>query len=425
MSTMKDINIGNLSDKQKYAYECILKGENILLTGPAGVGKTVSIKLFYKQYKNLKNIGLTSTTGISAIIIGGSTLHSYLGIGLGKDPVETLYMTIVNNDRMYKRWRDLNILVIDEVSMLSPILFDKLEHLARLIKKNDFPFGGIQLVLTGDFLQLPCVASEKFCFQSKSWEKCINKVIYLQDIYRQDDEIFQECLNELRVGKLTSRTKEILSSRINYKLENKNGILPTKIYSLNRDVDYENNKELNKLVKKNPELEFYQYELEYQVLKKNMKFVKDKVKKVCIAPELLELCIGAQVMLLYNIDLECKLANGSRGVVVDFQEDLPVVRFLNGEQRIIEHQVWKIEDNGELLMTITQIPLKLAFACTVHKTQGVTLDYAEIDLENIFEYGQAYVALSRVRTLEGLSIKNLDFDKVFAHPDAVEFYENL
>lgn len=415
-----------LSKKQRYAYDCILSGKNILITGPAGTGKTSAIKLFYQQYKAMRKIGITSTTGISAVLIGGSTLHSFLGIGLGKDKLDTLYMNIMNNPRNLKKWRELQILIIDEVSMLSPDLFDKLEHLARLLRKNDRPFGGIQLVLTGDFLQLPCVASEQFCFEAESWNSCVQEIIYLTEIFRQDDDVFQGCLNELRIGKITSQTRELLSSRINYKLESKNGIIPTKIYSLNRDVDEENERELSKIQKKNKDLESFQYDLEYQVFKKNMRFIEDKIKKICIAPEVLELCIGAQVMLLYNIDLEAKLANGSRGVVVGFsEEDLPIVRFLNGEERIIEHQVWKIEDNGEVLMTITQIPLKLAFACTVHKTQGITLDYAEIDLGHIFEYGQAYVALSRVKTLEGLSIKNLNFDKVFAHPNAVEFYEKL
>lgn len=420
-----DLKYGSLSQKQKYAYKLMTEGKNIFLTGCAGVGKTVSIKLFYKQYRSVKNIGITSTTGISSILIGGSTIHSYLGLGLAKEPAEILYMKILNNSKMAKKWKNLQVLIIDEVSMLSPELFDKLELLARLVRGNTLRFGGIQLILTGDFLQLPCVESDEFCFQTKTWEKCIDEVIYMTEIFRQDDIEFQECLNEVRTGELSDKSKEILKSRVNIKLENKNGILPTKIYCLNRDVDRENNQELNKLLEKNSNLEFYQYDLEYTVLKKNLKYIEDKIKKVCIAPEVLELCIGAQVMLLYNIDLENRLANGSRGVVIGFSDDFPIVRFLSGIERIITHQVWKIEDNGEVLMNITQIPLKLAFACTVHKTQGITLDYAELDLENVFENGQAYVALSRVKKLEGLSIKNLDFDKIFSHPEAIKFYKSL
>ena len=421
---INDISLNFLSEKQKYAYDCILEGKNILLTGPAGCGKTSSIKLFYSKYKKTKNIGMTSTTGISAILIGGSTLHSFLGIGLGKDSTDTLYMNILNNNRLLKKWKELDILIVDEVSMLSPDLFDKLEHLARIIRKNTLPFGGIQLVITGDFCQLPCISSEKFCFESKTWDKCINETIYLTEIFRQNDTVFQECLNELRIGNMSQKTIDILKSRVGVELNNENGIIPTKIYSLNRDVDAENDRELQKLFSKD-NVESYQYELEYQVFKKNLKFVQEKIKKTCIAPQLLELCVGAQVMLLYNIDVEAKLANGSRGVVIGFEDDLPVVKFLNGEQRIIEHKEWKIEDNGELIMSIMQIPLKLAFACSSHKTQGITLDYADVDLGSIFEYGQAYVALSRVKTLNGLRIKNLDIDKICAHPKAIDFYNKL
>ena len=419
------LTLNSLSEKQKYAYKLILEKKNIFLTGCAGVGKTAAIKLFYKEYKNLKKIAMTSTTGVSAILIGGATLHSFLGIGLGKDKLEVLYINIVNNGKLAKRWRELQVLIIDEISMLDPELFDKLENLARLVRKNERPFGGIQLVLTGDFLQLPAVSSDEFCFQSKSWKSCVDEVVYLTENFRQDDLVLQKCLNEIRLGEISENTLEILNSRVGVKLTNELGIIPTKIYSLNKDVDYENQKEMDKLLIKNKDLEFFEYELEYNVLKKGMKFVQDKVKKVCLAPQNLQLCIGAQVMLLYNIDLENGLANGSRGVIIGFEEDFPIVRFLNGVERIITHQEWKIEDNGEVLMNITQIPLRVAFATTIHKIQGITLDYAEIDMGNIFEYGQGYVALSRVKKLEGLSIKNLDIDKIFAHPGAVEFYKNL
>jgi ATP-dependent DNA helicase PIF1 len=425
LSVTNNMTLNSLSEKQKYAYNLIIDKKNIFLTGCAGVGKTAAIKLFYKEYKNLKKIAMTSTTGVSAILIGGATLHSYLGIGLGKDKLEVLYMTIVNNGKLAKKWRDLQVLIIDEISMLDPELFDKLENLARLVRKNERPFGGIQLVLTGDFLQLPAVSSDEFCFQSKSWESCVDEVVYLTENFRQDDLILQKCLNEIRIGEISENTIKILKSRVGVKLTNELGIIPTKIYSLNKDVDYENQKEMDKLLVKNKDLEFFEYELEFNVLKKGMKFVQDKVKKVCLAPQTLQLCKGAQVMLLYNIDLENGLANGSRGVVIGFEEDFPIVRFLNGIERIITHQEWKIEDNGEVLMTITQIPLRVAFATTIHKIQGITLDYAEIDMGNIFEYGQGYVALSRVKKLEGLSIKNLDIDKIFAHPVAVEFYKNL
>ena len=427
IKSKEEINMFNiLSDKQKEAYTSMLKRENIMLTGMAGSGKSMLIKLFYKENRFSRNIAITSTTGVSALLIGGTTLHSYLGIGLGKDEVDALYMKILNNSKLTKKWRDLDVLIIDEISMMSPDLFDKLEHLARLLRKNKAPFGGIQLILVGDFLQLPCVSSDEFCFQSKTWDKCVDKVIYLSEIFRQDDSNFQKCLNEIRVGELSEQTIEVLQSRVGFELKNEFGIIPTKIYSLNRNVDKENEKELNKLFEKDPELEFFEYELEFNILdKKRYKVLQEKISKICIAPQTLQLCIGAQVMLLYNIDLECGLANGSRGVVIRFQNDLPVVKFLNGVERLVDFQDWKLEEQGETLMVVTQIPLKVAYACSVHKTQGITLDYAIIDLNDVFEYGQAYVALSRVKTLKGLSLKNFIPEKIFAHPTALKFYKRL
>jgi len=217
----------------------------------------------------------------------------------------------------------------------------------------------------------------------------------------------------------------MLKTRVNIELKNEHGIIPTKIYSLNVDVDNENQKELDKLSSKNTNLEFFEYELEANILKKNLKFVDEKIKKNCVAPQNLQLCIGAQVMLLYNIDLEMGLANGSRGVITKFEDNLPVVKFINGVECSIDYQEWVIEENGEKIISITQIPLKVAYAITVHKSQGLTIDFAELDLSDIFEYGQAYVALSRVKNLEGLSIKNLNIRKIIANKKAVEYYENL
>ena len=416
-----------LSEKQQFAYELLKKGNNIFLTGPGGSGKTQLIKKFYREYRYAKNIGMTSTTGISALLIGGSTLHSYLGIGLGKEDVELLYLKIKNRKKNLKKWLELDVLIIDEVSMLSPILFDKLELLARKLRCNQLPFGGIQLILTGDMLQLPCVNSTNFCFEAKTWSICIKpeNIIYLKEIFRQDDTIFQECLNEIRVGNPSEKTIDILKTRINADLKNEHGILPTKIYSLNKDVEMENEKELDKLLLKNKDLEFFRYELTYDVLKKNMLYVEEIVKKACNAPQILEICIGAQVMLIYNIDTEMGLVNGSRGVVVNFNDGLPVVKFLNGLELLIDYNTWSVEEDGESILNILQIPLKVAYSCSIHKIQGITLDYVELDMKNIFEDGQAYVALSRARKLEGLCIKNFDEKKIFSNKKAVEFYKKL
>uniref|UniRef100_A0A6C0DZX2 AAA+ ATPase domain-containing protein n=1 Tax=viral metagenome TaxID=1070528 RepID=A0A6C0DZX2_9ZZZZ len=426
IKTKIELSKYGLSKKQQYAYDLISEGKNVFITSQAGGGKSYLIKMIYAKYLDSKYIAVTSTTGTSAILINGVTLHSYLGIGLGNSDAGSLYLMIQKRPNILRRWKDLDILIIDEISMLSPELFDKLEYLARVIRRNNKPFGGIQIILSGDFLQLPVVGeTDSFCFDAVSWNSCIQHIVYLDENFRQEDSVFKNLLNEIRIGNISKNTVEILKSRVNVKLENAFGILPTKLYSLNRDVDSENDKELNNLVLKNEDLEFYQYDLEYEVLKNGIKNVEEKINKSCNAPFSLQLCVGAQVMLLYNMDLENKLVNGSRGVVIGFENDLPRVKFLNGITLLVDHKIWTLDENNIPIVQWTQIPLKVAFAVSIHKIQGVTIDYAEVDLSNIFENSQAYVALSRVRTLEGLSIKNFNTLCIKVNPRAVEFYKNL
>lgn len=416
-----------MSEKQQLAFDLFNSGENVFITSPAGCGKTHLIKKICECNQH-NNVGITSTTGTSAILINGTTLHSFLGIGLGDMEVTQLYMHIKNKSYLHKRWKELEILIIDEISMLSPKLFDKLEQLARVIRKNSKPFGGIQLLLSGDLFQLPVVGeTNSFCFDAESWNKCISKknIVYFDKNFRQGDVVFQNILGEIRHGKVSDETMDILKTRVDVELVNEFGILPTKIFSLNRDVDSENERELNKLSMKNKNLEFMEYELTYDVLKTNITNIEGKIRKTCNVPFTLQLCVGAQVMLLVNLDLDLKLCNGSRGVVIRFDNELPVVRFLCGLVRVIDHKVWTVEENKVPIFMFTQIPLKVAFACSGHKSQGLSIDYAQVDLANIFEYGQAYVCLSRVRTLEGLSIKNLNKECFRTNQKVIDFYDSL
>ena len=414
-----------LIGKQQEAFSLMTNGKNIFLTGSAGTGKTSCIKLFIKMYREVKKMGITSTTGISALLFGGTTLHSFLGIGLGNNSGESIVSSLYKKGHIRKRWKELEVLIIDEVSMLSPELFDKLEYVARRIRNNDKPFGGIQLVLSGDFLQLPCVNTTDFCFQAESWGRCINNIVYLTHIIRQKDKDFQECLNDIRIGEISTKSRQMLNSRIGINLSNEYGIKPTKLYSTNNSVDYINNKELDVLA--NDNIDFYEYTMEILVYAgiKNPKYSIEKYKKNCNACENLQLCIGAQVMLLCNMDSENGLVNGSRGIITKFVEDIPIVKFLNGYETPIDYNVWEYEENDKKMFKMTQIPLKLAYAVTIHKSQGMSLDYAEIDLSNIFTEGQAYVALSRVKNINGLSIIDIDYTQMNANKSAIEFYTQL
>lgn len=416
----------NLTKKQKEAYKKMINGKSIFLTGSAGTGKTKLIQLFSQEFSGKKVIGLTSTTGTSALLIGGTTLHSYTGIKLGTACAAVLITQIMSKPYLRKRWTDLDVLIIDEVSMLTPVLFDKLEEIARTIRRSDRPFGGIQLILTGDFLQLPCIEGNEFCFQSKTWNKCIDEVMYLTEIIRQEGEEkrkFRNILNKIRMGVVDKDVKQIINSCIGKELVNEYGIVPTKLFPLKANVDQINEEELNNL----GDVEFFRYNMEITINPKvkNKQYALEKFRKNNVAPEELDLAIGVQVMLTFNIDIQEGLANGSRGVVTDFIDDFPKVTFLNGVSRVIDYNVWEVEENGQNIMRVVQIPLRVAYAITIHRVQGSTLDYATIDLQNIFEYGQSYVALSRVTSLDGLSVIGVNYDKINAHPEAVKYYKEL
>lgn len=420
-----------LTALQQKAYDTMVEGKNLFLTGQGGTGKSLVIRKFREEWRGRKNIAVTSTTGVSALLIRGITLHSYLGIGLGTSSVMSLYDKI-SKTKTLQNWRMTDVLIIDEVSMLHPDLFDKIEHLGRLLRQNNKPFGGIQLVLSGDWLQLPVVGSDKMCFEASCWNRCGFVTVVLTENVRQGDERFQRCLSEMRMGKLTGDNLDLIKSLMDVKLEEKNGVKPTIILTTNADVDVINKREIDKLAGEEGDInarKFYSYDMEIEVasrgrrnIKGMMERISEKYKKNCNAPTELMLCKDAQVMLLYNCSVEEGLVNGSRGVVTDFIEGIPVVRFLNGVEMTVGWKTWDYEEDDDLIISISQIPLRLGYAVTVHKCQGATLDYAVVNLRHVFEYAQVYTALSRVKSVEGLSITGLDLKGIRAHPKALRFY---
>ena len=421
-----------MNDKQQKAITLMNNGENVFLTGGGGVGKSFVIRKFIEEYRkkslNSQGLAVTSTTGVSAVLIGGKTLHSWAGIGLGKGD---LIEKIKNNQKALSNWLRVKTLIIDEISMLNPRLFARLDKLACHYRNNKLPFGGIQLIVVGDFCQLPVVKGDgTFCFNNPTWKKCKFNVVNLTTVIRQDNIEFANVLQEIRFGNVSEKTRELLLSRTGIWTRNtcnEDGIKPTLLYSTNKNVDELNNKELIALIEDGKVNKQFRVKINNIKTKLGMVEFDNLVEYQTKDIKLVELAVGAQVMLTKNIDVDNGLANGSRGIIVDFNEDVngcPVVKFVNGIEQTISYYSTTYKD-ADTSMDIVQIPLKLAWATTIHKSQGSTLDYVVANLSNIFEYGQAYVALSRARSLENLYLTGIDFDKIKCHPEAKSFYEDI
>ena len=423
-----------LNIKQKKALDKIINGKNVFLTGPGGSGKSFLLKYFIEYYKN--NIEtedsllfVTSTTGLSALLIDGITINRYAGIGIGDKDIDYYYNKIIKMKTLKKRWLKTKILIIDEISMMTPELFDKLEKLAKKIRKNEKKFGGIQIILSGDFLQLPPIKSINFCFESITWNDVIEETFYFDIIIRQNNNILQNVLNNIRIGIVNDEVKELLDSCLNKDLTNKEGIIPTLLFSKKNIVIEYNEKELKKLINNEKDYKIFDSNYVFTTnIKEESKFLlKELINSQFQIEDQITLSIDSQVMLTINLP-EDGLSNGSRGIIIDFTKDenkYPVVLFLNGKKMIIKSYEYKLYEENNSIIKI-QIPLILAWAITIHKAQGMSLEYVKTDIgSSIFEYGQAYVVLSRIKTIDGLSLINIDYSKIRAHPKILEYYKNL
>jgi ATP-dependent DNA helicase PIF1 len=455
-----------LNKEQTDAYNAILEKKNIFITGPGGVGKSHLINYiinksiesvcseedgidYSKENFKKTHIGLTALTGCAAILLGrfAKTLHSWAGIGLGNGKVSDLCTKIKKKHAVLKNWLQCEMLIIDEISMMSIELFEKLDEIGQTLRRSSKPFGGIQLVLVGDFFQLPPINKNKdeimkFVFESDRWARIIDRTFELKSIQRQKDPVFQDILHAARYGKITEQHINKLKERegLDWKTHK---IKPTLLFSRRVDVDTVNESNLKALTgerhtytaktvrdeKAPPSLSIKSPEVEtlIEMYDKNAPYQKELV-----------LSIGAQVMLVHNLDIELGLVNGSRGVVVSFtstsdagtssgssSSTYPVVEFINGNRVVIEPHTWLI-DSLDCLAGRQQIPLRLAYALSIHKSQGATLDCALIDIgESTFEYGQAYVALSRVRDFNSLYIWSINSKAFKVHPNVLKFYEGI
>lgn len=415
-----------LNTKQRHFFDAVFSGRNVLLSGAAGVGKTYVTKAMVDLFlKEEYPVGVSASTGVAAIQLGGSTFHSWCLGGLGDDSVDDIVLNTRFKKRKYQTIKSAKALIIDEAWMLGSQTFDKASEVLKKLRGSYKPFGGLQVILLGDPLQIPPVNKGKeqqsFLFESDVFKELNFKPVVLSEVVRQaNDKEFAELLMEIRVGNLTNINK--LNKRT-FSTIPKMQRTPPIIYCLNKDVDEENRARFADLTG------------ELHVFKAcdsgDKKFI-ESLDRVCNFPKVLELKVGAQVMLLRNIDTEGGLVNGSTGIVQGFSPDGVLVKFKNGEA-LVEKESSSIKEsvilNGKPQLIEkacrVQFPLKLAYAFTVHKMQGQTIDLAVIDLNQCFEYGQAYTALSRVTTREGLFLKPFMHSKIKAHPKALDFYKKI
>lgn len=453
------MNRSELSLEQEHALQQFEEGQNIMVSGPAGTGKTCLIKQILHTAINKKwKIQVCAMTGCAAILLGcnASTLHSWSGIRLAKGTVSEIYDTMKTNKKVLSKWRSTKVLVVDEVSMMSKRLFDILNYLGKQIRKDPRPFGGLQLVFTGDFYQLPPVNSKEegsgmFCFQSAEWYQTfsLDNHILLSTIFRQKDPEYKNILNDVRIGKITKENIALLNSYVNrnYDKEAHNGCVPTKLFATHKKVEAINQMMFDSLNEQCYEYSHIQKKdclvymetgkpIDYTTLGRcNKELTPKKIDAEieymltnCPCERFLNLKKGANVMCTVNLDMENGICNGSIGTIVDFamctNVSIPVVLFSNGVKKQMNLKYWQSEEYPTL--AIAQIPLRLAWAMTIHKIQGATLPMAEIDIGvSIFEYGQTYVALSRVQSLNGLYLCGFKPEKIKVHPLVKDFYSSI
>lgn len=392
---------------QSEALDILKMGKNVFLTGPAGSGKTHVINAYVKYLKShAVDVAVTASTGIAATHIGGQTIHSWSGLGVKDTLTDYDIETLMERQYLYKRFEKTKVLIIDEVSMLHHFRLDMIEWICRQMKRNESPFGGMQIILCGDFFQLPPVSRRRFdgenfiepvesefAFKAESFLNSKFTICYLSEQHRQKDNSYLTILNQIRQNKVTQKTVDLLKSRLNADPET--GNVTTRLYTHNIDVDEINKKHLGLITAD---------ERVYRMTSKGAPSLVESLKKSCLSPEVLVLKKGARVMFTKN-QPEGGYVNGTLGIVKDFNSfGDPVIETNNGMSFFVSPQSWKIEEEGKVKAEIEQLPLRLAWAITVHKSQGMSLDAMEVDLSKSFVKGMGYVALSRVRSLDGMKL---------------------
>ena len=417
---------------QSEALNILKMGYSVFLTGAAGTGKTFILNKYIEYLKSHSiSPAITASTGIAATHIGGQTIHSWSGIGIYEKLDKWTLDKLEQNEKLYKRYKDVKVLIIDEISMLHATRLDMINTLFKKFRQSSLPFGGIQIIFCGDFFQLPPVVknfkkeetddSNEFAYNATSWKELNPIVCYLKENYRQEDENLTKILNDIRFEREVENIYYLLNNKYNKDIEdldkkNKQDLL--KLYTHNIDVDEINLEKYSVL----PNYKEYCYEMKGNGKKNQIEILKNN----CLAPEMINLKKGAKVIFIKN-DKDKEYQNGTIGEIIDFDEaNMPIVKTFNGKKINVSIESWQYtNDDGKVLAEISQIPLRYAWAITIHKSQGMTLDAASIDLSKAFASGMGYVALSRVKKIENINLiginqealkinKNVSFqDKIF------------
>ena len=445
------------SSEQQIAFDKYVQGENIFITGPGGTGKSALIKHIQKDaLERGIQLQVCALTGCAAVLLEcrAKTIHSWSGIGLGNGTIEDQVHKLVRNRFKKVPWKETRVLVIDEVSMMSQKIFEMLDAIGKAIRRNSKPFGGIQLIFSGDFYQLPPVPNKdeeetgRFCFESPLWLQTFKQHnhISLTKIFRQNDDTYRKILNQVREGRLKSSSNELLLRNMGKTLDPSQLIRPTKLFPTRSKVDFINTNEMEKLTGEEKSFNIrchLDLEMTNAQRASRIKYTREQIEMELLylkgnlrCEENIKLKIGSQVMCIVNMELTNgdMLCNGSQGIVMDFKRVIvglkseemvcPLVRFNTGYEMTMMPHMWPSENIPGI--GVSQIPLILAWALTIHKSQGATLDVAEIDVgSGIFECGQTYVALSRVKSLEGLYLTSFDARRIKINRKVQEFYEAL
>ncbi|HVA10567.1 MAG TPA: AAA family ATPase [Candidatus Dormibacteraeota bacterium] len=405
--------------RQSQALAVMMGGDNVFLTGAPGAGKTYVLNQFIKRAERAgKKVAVTASTGIAASHLGGNTIHSWSGLGIIDELSTDDMKRLAGSEKLKKRYNVCNVLVIDEISMLHGQRLDMINRLAKVLRANDEPFGGLQVILVGDFFQLPPVTRGSdlvdFVYLSEAWQELNPKVCYLTEQHRQSNSdgllVFLEAM---RSAALDDDHYELIKDRLEQSPAS--GQVVTRLYSHNVDVDAINERHL---------LALGGTTKSYTMQGKGSKAKLEQLSKGLLVPETLLLKIGAEVMFVANNFSE-GFVNGSRGQVIGFQGGLPLVELVSGRRLRVEPHSWSLTEDGRLRAEISQLPLRLAWAITIHKSQGMSLDAAEIDLSRAFTPGMGYVALSRVRSLSGLYVKGLNAMAFMLNPQIHELDSRL